>query len=178
MPQLNIYLDEATHESVIAAAKINKANVVLLPEVMDLGWTHPSAKEYAEPIPNGKTCRRFCESAKENNVYICAGIVERDGDAIYNSAVIIDNKGNVLIKHRKLNELSVWIASASNVGPITAGPWKNWNTIGCSLLIGPDGKEKLMGPYGKKAEKILYHTIKPTPRPARGTNWTKFKPDN
>ncbi len=249
-------------EELIHEASVNNADVVLLPEVMDLGWTHPSAKEFAEPIPNGETCRRLCESAKKNKVYLCAGIVERDGEAIYNSAVIIDNMGKVLIKHRKLNELSighdvydqgdrlgvchtplgtfglmicadafakdhvlsrslcymgadvilspaswavppdhnnetdpygdawrgfympvarefsVWIAAASNVGPITAGPWKNWNTIGCSLLIGPDGKEMLNGPYGAKAEKILYHTIKPTPRPARGTNWTKFKPKN
>ncbi|MCA9133223.1 MAG: carbon-nitrogen hydrolase family protein [Planctomycetales bacterium] len=249
-------------EELIHEAAVNEADVVLLPEVMDLGWTHPSAKKFAEPIPDGRTCKRLCESAKENNVYVCAGIVERDGDAIYNSAVIIDNTGKVLIKHRKLNELSighdvydqgdrlgvchtplgtfglmicadafardhvlsrslcymgadvilspaswavppdhdnetdpygdawrgfympvarefsVWIAAASNVGPITAGPWEKWNTIGCSLLIGPDGKEMLNGPYGAKAEKILYHTIKPTPRPARGTNWTKFKPNS
>jgi predicted amidohydrolase len=247
-------------EQLILEATVNKADVVLLPEVMDLGWTHPSARQFADPIPRGETCRRLCKSAKENNVYVCCGIVERDGDAIYNAAVIIDNKGKVLIKHRKLNELniahdvydqgdrlgvchtpwgtfglmicadarakdlvltrslcymgadvilspsswavpadhdniknpygndwrnaympvalefSVWIASASNVGPVTEGPWKNWKCIGCSLIVGPDGKEKLMGPYGEKAEKILYYTIKPTPRPARGTGWDIFKP--
>jgi predicted amidohydrolase len=76
------------------------------------------------------------------------------------------------------SEFSVWIASASNVGPVTEGPWKNWKCIGCSLIVGPDGKEKLMGPYGEKAEKILYYTIKPTPRPARGTKWADFKPNN
>ena len=258
----NLATNLAHAEELIQEASANKADVVLLPELLDLGWTHPSAKEHAEPIPNGKTCRRLAEAAKKNDVYLCAGIAERDGDAIYNSAVIIDNKGKVLIKHRKLNELSighdvydqgdrlgvchtpfgtfglmicadafakdhvlsrslcymgadvilspaswavppdhnnetdpygdawrgfympvarefsVWIAAASNVGPITAGPWKNWNTIGCSLLIAADGKEILNGPYGPKAEKILYHTIKPTPRPARGTNWSKFKPEN
>lgn len=94
-------------EELIREASDNNADVVLLPEVMDLGWTHPSAKKLAEPIPDGETCRRLCESAKQNNVYLCAGIVERDGDAVYNSAVIIDNHGEVLIKHRKLNELSV-----------------------------------------------------------------------
>lgn len=249
-------------EQLIHEAAVNKADVVLLPEVMDLGWTNSSARQFADPIPRGETCKRLCRSAKENSVYVCCGIVERDGDAIYNAAVIIDNKGKVLIKHRKLNELdiahdiysqgdrlgvcqtpwgtfgllicadafakdhvltrslcymgadvilspsswavrpdhnndvepygkewyeayipvahefSVWIASASNVGPITEGPWKNWRCIGCSLIIGPDGKEKLKGPYGEKAEKILYYLIKPVSRPARGTKWAKFKPDN
>lgn len=73
-------------------------------------------------------------------------------------------------------EFAVWIAAASNVGPIIAGPWKNWSTIGCSMLIDPDGEQRLSGPYGANAEKILYHTIQPRPRPARGTDWSKFKP--
>ena len=76
------------------------------------------------------------------------------------------------------HEFAVWIASASNVGPVTEGPWKSYNGIGCSLIVGPDGKEKLMGPYGKNAEIILYYSINPTPRPARGTGWNKFKPVN
>ena len=244
----------------IREAAANKADVVLLPEVMDLGWTHPSAKQFANPIPDRETCQRLRKEARENNVYVCAGIVEKDGNAIYNAAVIIDNTGTVLIKHRKLIELdiahdiydqgdrlgicptpwgnfglmicadatarfhavtrslcymgadvilspsswamppdhdnikdpygdtwrkaympiarefAVWIASASNVGPVTEGPWKSYNGIGCSLIIGPDGEEKLMGPYGKNAETILYYSIKPTPRPARGTGWNKFKP--
>jgi predicted amidohydrolase len=249
-------------EQLIREAAVNNADVVLLPEVMDLGWTHPSAKWLADPIPQGETCRRLCKSAKENNVFLCCGIVEKDGNTIYNAAVIIDNKGKVLIKHHKLNELdiahdvyaqgdrlgvcktpwgtfgllicadafakdhmltrslcymgadvilspsswavspdhnndlkpygkewldaytpvarefSVWIASASNVGPVIEGPWKNWKCIGCSLIVGPDGKEKLKGPYGEDAEKILYYTINPVPRPARGTKWVGFRPDN
>jgi predicted amidohydrolase len=244
----------------IHEAAANKADVILLPEVMDLGWTHSSSKKFAWSIPDGETCKRICKMAKANNIYLCCGIVEKDGNMTYNSAVIIDNKGKVLIKHRKLNELdiahdlyaqgdrlgvcstpwgifglmicadatakdhvltrslgymgadvilspsswavppdhdnskdpygktwfdaympvarefSLWIASASNVGPVTEGPWKNWKCIGCSMVIGSDGKEKLMGPYGEKAENILYFTIKPTPRPARGTGWYNFKP--
>ena len=239
-------------ELIREAAK-NGADIALLPEVMDLGWTHPSARQSSGEIPGGGTCLKICEMARMNNIYVCCGLAEKDGDAIYNSAVIIDNKGKVLIKHRKLNELdiahdvydqgdrlgvcktpwgtlglmicanatakdhvltralchmgadvilspsswavppdhnnlkepygdtwreayfavagefSVWIASASNVGPVTAGPWKNWKCIGCSMIVGPDGKEKLMAPYGEKAETIIYQTIKPVNKPARGT---------
>jgi predicted amidohydrolase len=241
----------------ISEAASGGADVVLLPEVMDLGWTHPSAKALADSIPGGKACDALCNSARKNNVYVCCGMAERDGDHIYNAAVIIDNQGRVLIKHRKLNELDiahdvydqgdrlnvcstpwgtfgllicadanardhvltrslcymgadvilspsswavppdhdnkadpygdtwrkaympvakefqVWITSASNVGPVTEGPWKNWNCIGCSLIIGPDGKQKLMGPYGKNAETILFYNINPVPRPARGTGWSE-----
>jgi predicted amidohydrolase len=74
-------------------------------------------------------------------------------------------------------EFSVWIASASNVGPVTEGPWKNWKCIGCSLIVGPDGREKMMGPYGERAEKILYFTIQPKRRPTRGTGWDNYQPE-
>ena len=242
--------------SLIEEASRKGADVVLLPEVMDLGWTHPSARLLGDSIPGGKACTIMCDAARKNNIFVCCGIVERDGNNIYNAAVIIDNKGMVICKHRKLNELDIahdvydqgdrlnvcstpwgtfglmicadatakdhvltrslgymgadvilspsswavpanhdntrepygdtwrnayfpvakefkiWIASASNVGPVTEGPWKGWNCIGCSLLIDTDGKEVLMGPYGKNAETILYAEIIPLKRPARGTGWT------
>ena len=46
-------------------------------------------------------------------------------------------------------EFGVWIASASNVGPVTEGPWKNWNCIGCSLVVAPDGVEATDGALWK-----------------------------
>ena len=70
-------------------------------------------------------------------------------------------------------ELSVWMVGVSNVGTITAGPWVDWNCIGCSLVIGPDGREILQGPYDVDAETILYVDVTTVKRPARGTGWQK-----
>jgi predicted amidohydrolase len=91
----------------IKTAAENGADIALLPEVMDLGWTHSSALEMAYPVPGGKTFNALAEAAKSNNIFVCAGIVEKDGDKIYNAAVLIDNHGELLIKHRKLNELDI-----------------------------------------------------------------------
>jgi hypothetical protein len=44
-------LDRA--EARIREASAHGATIVLLPEAMDLGWTHPSATRGAEPIPGG-----------------------------------------------------------------------------------------------------------------------------
>src|SRR6188508_1114523 len=62
----------------IATAAQQGAKIVLLPEVMDLGWTDPSARELAFEIPDGKTCKALRDAAKHNNIYVCAGIVEKD----------------------------------------------------------------------------------------------------
>ena len=39
------------------------ATVVVLPEAMTLGWTHPSARTEAEAIPGGETCTVLRDAA-------------------------------------------------------------------------------------------------------------------
>ncbi|NQU88377.1 MAG: carbon-nitrogen hydrolase family protein [Mariniphaga sp.] len=93
-------------ERIVEAAK-NGVDLVLLPEAMDLGWTHSSAKIQAKPIPSGSTFQILAKAAKDNQVYVCAGIVEKDGDRTFNSAVLINRKGELVLKHRKINELDI-----------------------------------------------------------------------
>jgi len=81
--------------------------VLLLPEAMDLGWTDPSGRTEAETIPDGATCLFLRELAREHRVHLCAGLTERDGDMVYNAAILISPEGRVLIHHRKLNELQI-----------------------------------------------------------------------
>lgn len=91
----------------IREAAKNGANLVLLPEAMDLGWTHPSALTEAQPIPDGKTCRVLREAAKKYSIFVCSGLIEKADDAVYNSAVLIDPDGEVILQHRKINELDI-----------------------------------------------------------------------
>jgi len=69
----------------VKEAAENEAQVVLLPEAMDLGWTHPSAHE-AESIPVGKSCARLRELAREHHLFVCSGLVERAGEPCFNAA--------------------------------------------------------------------------------------------
>ena len=78
-----------------------KTDVILLPEgitVVGNGKTYP---EVAETIP-GPTTKALGEVARERSAYIVAGIYEREGAAIYNTAVLIDRDGNVAGKYRKV----------------------------------------------------------------------------
>src|SRR4051812_23219630 len=89
----------------IAAAQRAGAEVVLLPEALDVGWMHRAAREQAGEIPHGATCAALIAAAKEHNVYVCSGLTERAGAQLFNSAVLIGPRGDVLLHHRKLNEL-------------------------------------------------------------------------
>jgi predicted amidohydrolase len=83
-----------------------KCDLVLLPEVLDLGWTHPSALSEAQPIP-GPYSNHFCRLARELGIFVCAGLTERADDRVYNAAVLVDPRGEIVLKYRKINCLVV-----------------------------------------------------------------------
>jgi len=56
----------------------------------------------AEPVPNGPTTKSWNELARTSGAYIVAGLPERDGRALYNTAVLVGPEGFVA-KYRKLH---------------------------------------------------------------------------
>jgi predicted amidohydrolase len=96
----------ARASGMIAEAARRDCRFVVLPECLDLGWTHPSARTHARPIP-GKYSRILCQAARAAQIYVVAGLTERAGDRIYNAAVLISPEGRILLKHRKINELDI-----------------------------------------------------------------------
>jgi predicted amidohydrolase len=94
-------------EALIAQAADQGAEVILLPEAMNLGWTHASARHEADAVPHGQTCTLLRTAAQRHGRYICSGLIERDGQSVFNSAVLIDPQGEVVLLHRKLNELEI-----------------------------------------------------------------------
>jgi len=93
------------HQQIVEAAQ-KKCNIIVLPECLDLAWTHPSAKAEAQAIP-GPYSDRLCQYAKENNIFACAGLTEKYHDRVYNCAIFIDPSGEILLKYRKINLLVV-----------------------------------------------------------------------
>jgi len=58
--------------------------------------------ELAEPVPEGPSTRRLIEVAREYGVPILAGLVEVEGDQLYNTYVCVTPDG-FLARHRKLH---------------------------------------------------------------------------
>ena len=83
------------------------ADLVLLPEAMNLGWAHPSCHTQAEAISEGFTCKVLSQLAQDLQVHLVAGLVECENGQVYNAAVLIDPGGNVILRHRKIHELDI-----------------------------------------------------------------------
>lgn len=79
-------------------------DIIVLPECLDIGWTDLRAAELATAIP-GPVTDRLTRQCRDHAIYAAAGITERDGDTVRNSAILIDRSGEILAHHRKINEL-------------------------------------------------------------------------
>jgi predicted amidohydrolase len=93
-------------EKLVKEAADKKCNIVLLPETIDFAWTHPSAKIECLPIP-GKHSDFFCQLAIKHKIYICVGLTEKREEKRYNTAILIDDKGEIILKFSKINLLVV-----------------------------------------------------------------------
>ncbi|MBN1808827.1 MAG: carbon-nitrogen hydrolase family protein [Planctomycetes bacterium] len=90
----------------IALAASQGCAAVVLPECLDIGWTHPAARDLAQPIP-GPFSDILAAAAAKHAVLVAAGLTERDGDRTLNSAVLFSPEGRILLKHSKINILSI-----------------------------------------------------------------------
>ncbi len=85
----------------IEEAARQKADLVVLPETLTIYGSGRSYTECAEPIP-GPSTEYFARLAKQHDLYIVAGLLERDGRLIYNVAVLLGPDGNIVGKYRKV----------------------------------------------------------------------------
>jgi predicted amidohydrolase len=58
-------------------------------------------EEVAEPA-QGYTAEELAKLARSKHSYVVAGIYERDGDVIYNTAILLDRAGKLAGKYRKV----------------------------------------------------------------------------
>jgi predicted amidohydrolase len=89
-------------ENAIAEAKSKDAELICFPEASMLGWLNSDAYTRACTIP-GPDSDQLCGLAKKFGVHLCIGIEEFDSGRLFNSAILIDDKGQILLKHRQVN---------------------------------------------------------------------------
>ena len=99
----------------IEQAASQQPDLICLPEAMTQVGTNLSYVAAAELIP-GPSTQRLGQLARRHRTYIVAGLLERDGSAVYNTSVLIDREGRVSGKYRK-----VYLPREEVEGGITPG---------------------------------------------------------
>jgi len=179
-------------ENALAEARDQGSDIVCFPETAILGWVNPNAYERAFPIP-GPDSDSLCALATKYNVYINIGLAEREGEKLFDSAILIDNDGNILLKHRKINPCTKLMSPPYSRGEKIAAVDTRLGRIGviiCAdtfrddLLLAMKKQEPdfVIIPYGwaapeaawpehaKELERVVQHSAKLINCPVIGTD--------
>ena len=149
--------------SFIKEAASNQAKLIAFPEVFISGYPYwnwimtpvQGSKWYEKLYKNsvnisGSEIKKLCLAAKDNDTHIVIGINERGSSygEIYNTNLIIDNKGIIIGKHRKLvptwaekltwtsgdgSSLKVYDTEIGPIGTLACG--ENTNTLARFTLL-------------------------------------------
>lgn len=106
--------------ALIEEAAGHGAKLVVLPELCNTGYVFESraeARALAETIPDGRSTQLWIETARRLGLHIVAGITEREGELLYNSAVILGPDG-LIGRYRKVH---LWGDEALHFAPGNLG---------------------------------------------------------
>jgi predicted amidohydrolase len=102
-------------ENAIIEAKDQKAEIIAFPESAIFGWINPEAHTRATEIP-GADSEMLCQLAKKYKIHICIGLDEKANNQLFDSAILIDDEGKILLKHRKINVLPDLMSPSYAIG--------------------------------------------------------------
>ncbi len=91
------------------------ADICCLGEAIALVGTGASNEDAAEKVP-GPSTRALAQVARQHRMWIVAGVYERVGRTIYNTAVLIDRRGELAGTYRKTH-----LPESEVLGGLTAG---------------------------------------------------------
>jgi predicted amidohydrolase len=89
----------------VEQAAARGAKLVVLPELANTGYMFDSREEalaLSEPVPAGDSAQAWIALAQRLGIYLVAGIAEREGELLYNAALIAGPEG-YLGTYRKLH---------------------------------------------------------------------------
>jgi predicted amidohydrolase len=109
--QMQVIWGDATGNLERAAAMVKQAaqagcTVLVLPECLDFGYAFPEVRELAQPI-GAQVYQQLSEITRTHAIHVVAGFTERHGGRIYNAAALFNPQGELLLLHRKINELTI-----------------------------------------------------------------------
>ena len=114
-------------------------DIALFPEYCVTGfteWDFSVAKYYPYIV------KKLSKLANKYGINIIAGIIEEGENCIYNSAVLIDKQGKILLKHRKLQEPKRFCRGKEVKAVNTV--WGNIAILICGDLYNEEAEKKLI----------------------------------
>jgi (R)-amidase len=119
-------------ETIGRADTAGGTKLIVFPETTLSGFpTRENISDIAQTL-DGPALTAVRDAARQKGVSVAVGLAERDGNQVYNTTVLVDERGDIALRYRKTH---LW---ASDVGVFTPGDrfeTSMWNGLTVGLLI-------------------------------------------
>ena len=96
-------------------SNINKTDIIILPEVWNVGWACDKFIGSAEPIDNSETINFLSKLAKSKNSNIIGGsIIIKKNNEYYNTCPVINRNGELIATYDKMHLYSYYGCNEGN----------------------------------------------------------------
>ncbi|MEW6750852.1 MAG: carbon-nitrogen hydrolase family protein [Candidatus Latescibacterota bacterium] len=153
----------------IDEAAASRPDLVVVPEFANVTALLPlygdALVEVAEEVP-GPFCGMLAERAQRHCTCLCAGLLEREGDILFNAAVVYDPSGRLVARQRKVHPYwpeEPWGVSPGETFQAFDLPFGRAGIMICydswwpesARLLGLQGAEIILFPNAGYEERIL-----------------------
>ena len=141
-------LNEAAAERLIVKSAELGADMVVLPELWNVGYDLPQLGNLAQDM-GGSSIKLLSRLARENNIFIFGGsIAEIKNGRYYNTAPVFNQKGDLIHKYRKLHLFPLGLEedkyfTAGDEWGLVDTPWGTFGVALCYDLRFPALLENL-----------------------------------
>lgn len=90
-------------QALLRRAAEEDVDLAVLPEVFTYLGRSAGRIDAAEPLPGGPASDMLSAVARQTGMWITGGILERDGDRIYNTSPLFDRTGELVARYRKIH---------------------------------------------------------------------------
>ena len=148
-----------------ARARKAGAELVVFPEMADTGYAMEVIRKHAKSWNEGAV-PELQKIARALSLAIISGVSEKEGDAIYNSQVVLDSSGAIVAKYRKTHlfapiDEDKCCTPGDALASFDCGPWKVGLTI-CYDLRFPEIYRALAVDHGSNV--FIISSAWPFPR--------------
>ncbi|AET66457.1 putative amidohydrolase [Desulfosporosinus orientis DSM 765] len=131
------------------------AQLAVLPEMFNCPYDIHCFRDYAETIPSGETTVRLAELAQAHKLFLVGGsIPELAGELLYNTCVVFNPRGEIIVKHQKVHLFDVCVKNGikftesevlapGNSATIFETPWGKFGVEICYDIRFPELTRKM-----------------------------------
>jgi predicted amidohydrolase len=136
-PRVSMVAENVAAAEERIARLAGRAELILFPELFTTGYRRDGMDHgaLAELVPEGPSVRRLAEAARSARVTVAGTLLERDGELIYDTAILIGPDGELMARYRKTHLYPAELSYFSPGDELVVVPLGNRVAVGLAICF-------------------------------------------